>query len=450
MSSRLPATPDLRLFLKQTDAASVKLTKLGWLALTVVWDQIVYTLISSVFRESKFLNLRQLYKFSFSFNCIYCLFSGILMPNFALQQVFAAKKSELAVHDRQNLALYLVAGLKFNFIVLILSAANFKVLQPILVQRVFSVYTRWKSRRKARAHHSHLPQNNIFAQLQQLKLKAESAQIRQQHENSALIYSLSFTVNCLVSISFYGLLVPSVVFYILPALMCSFLLDFFRFRRISKNSLQATIRQLRQKYSEAIRKKSRTAEERIRGGSESFRSKADWVDKLLLLKRDKYCRIQQIPSTIFINFLMVLVVMVLPSCLVGYFGMAKRFESFLSEKPSQLQSPKLLETINRFVFYSYHRIQNLFFRDSQNKSFVEMLVVNLNELITSTLDSIRNSFWIQQLILFYFIYIFVFRFFFNSHSFLKRTQSKIWNSKEIINGQLAGESLRALNPAYWI
>ena len=424
---------------------SLKLQKMGWLLLVVFWDQVVYTLINMIFQKSKFLNLQKLYKYLYTFNCIYCLFSGILMPNFALQQAFANKRDKLVSQDSIHLATYLVDGIKFNFIILIFSAANFKLFQPFLLQQGKSFFNRLKAKKRGQAKHRNLTSENIFVKLQMLKDRSELAQQLQENENSSLIFSLSFTTNCIISVSFYGLLIPSVVYYIFPAMISSFALDYYRFSQLPKQNLKKLIQNIRENYSDTIEEITPRKSKKVLNASKNNLTK-----KMFMLKRNKYCRVQKVPTTIFVNFLNVLTIMTLPSCLLGYFGMTIEFQSFLVPTKATPSMNAFFSKVYSFAFYSFRSVVNLFNKTPQENLFVFVVLRTIKDLVVNTLKSIQENLRLQILVGCYLVYLFFYRIWYSPEKFLSRTQSKIWEKNDIQKGKLTGESFRDLNPAYWM
>ena len=435
-----------RFYLSDVSLLSIKqpsMTIKAWhnlcLVATIIWDQIVYTLISVAFNKSKFVNLRRMYQFRFSFNCIYGLFSGILMPNLALQQVFMVKRKALMHLDKDLLIVYVISGFKLNCIILIISGAFFKIVQPFFVAMFTKIKKYFKTNKKQDTYH---PTNStLFSEVNQIKTRAIETQQKQIEENNSLIYSLSFANDCVISISFYGLLVPIVIFYILPAFLCSLIIDYYRFTTITKTNLILKIRQLKLKYAmKGFNKKIKISSNRNH----------QLARKLLLLKKQKFIRVQKIPNTIFVNFLTVLIIMTLPFSLFGYYGLAKQFEIFLSIRTQSKGAHKIIKNIGKMSHFISKNIYHSLLLNKKDRLFLFVMIDNINMLISTTIESIRVRPKVQLIIIFYILFIIVYRFFYKSESFINRTQNRVWKNKKDFQGSYIGNSFKEINPAYWI
>jgi hypothetical protein len=384
------------------------------------------------------------------------------MPNFALQQAFTNKRKGLVSFDSAKLAEYLVGGLKFNFLILVVSAANFKVFQPLLLKRTKSILTAIKTRFKGGpgdykgeiSNNESNQSNGIFTQLQKLKEKSEHVQRIQQNENEALIFSLSFTTNCIISVSFYGLLTPTVVFYVFPALAGSFALDYYRFSKISKDSLASMINQIRKDYTSTIhsqtQRNSNPTDPQHIDFHPSKSKNPKLTKRLFMLKKNKYCRRQRVPATIFVHFLTVLVVMTFPSCLLGYYGLSRQFQDSLILNNGKYQLPNFAKKIYSFSFYTVRSVMSWFSESSHESVFFVVMLRNIRQLVASTFDSIVKTWRIQVALGCYLVVLCFYRIWFSSKVFLSRTQSKIWEKQALVSKSVVGDSFRELNPAYWL
>lgn len=438
-------------FLSEEKSFSFKLEKTVWILIIVIWEQIVYTVINMIFQKSKFLNLQRLYRYLYTFTCIYCLFSGILMPNFALRQAFSNKKEQLASEDTINLAAYLIDGVKMNFIILIFSAANYKLLQPILLRKGKEFIKYLKSRKHRHADFGNFSPENIFVRLQILKEQSEKTQQIQEFKNSTLIFSLCFTTSCIITVAFYGLLIPSVVYYILPAMIASFLLDYYRFKQTPKDELKTMIQNIRKRYMSTVEKIKPMSANQTLAEQMTVNKKVNFTKKMFLLKKNKYCRVQRVPTTIFINFLNVLTIMTMPSCLLGYYGMTIQFQIFMQghKKPHKVFF-SLFSKIFSNVFYSFKSVVSFFNQNPEDNLYIFGILRKILDLFLNTLKIIVKNPELQILCVCYLVFLVLYRAWFKPKTFLKRTQRKIWRKNDDHCGQLSGESFRKLNPAYWM
>lgn len=363
------------------------------------------------------------------------------MPNLALQQVFVSNKDFLKYEDSKKLKDYLLSGFKMNVITLLASAAIFKVFQPFIVKTVTLLYTMWKNRNKKEEKNK--TKTNIFTQMQEIKFRAEEKKLEQESRNDELIYSLTFTTNCLMSISFYGLIVPTIIFYIFPAVLCALIVDYFRFTSDTKHDLIENIKEIKQAYSEKEIPNSENNELM----ESRPKIKEDHLSKnLQLLKQNKYLNVQEVPKTIYLNFLSVLVLVTFPFSIIGFYGLTEQFEEFLLDYPDEANTALGLSFNSAFKKMI---TQNVLIKNS-NRPFLFVMIENLSVLATSTIKAISQKQKIQIIGISYIIFVIIFRKFFVSDKFINRMQNKIWKMKQSITGKFVGESYRKLNPAYWI
>ena len=124
-----------RQHLLKDDTTNIGYWKIANLICIIAWDNLAKTLIALLFSKSRFLNVSNLYKYTYTLYCIYNVYSGILMPNFAMQKAFQNKIGILKMEENQELAKYLIDGIYINFKILIFSATHFKILHPYLIQK---------------------------------------------------------------------------------------------------------------------------------------------------------------------------------------------------------------------------------------------------------------------------------------------------------------------------
>ena len=420
-----------------------------WLLLAIIWDQLVLTVISVRFNKSKFQNFTTLYNYNYTFYCIYCLLSITLMPNLALQQVFLVREDSLSNKDPKVLTSFLNKKFVGNVITLIFSAINFKICQPFLVNIATKLYAKWKQRNKKDIKKIDPNDRNILDEMLILKAQTKKKKNMQKTKNNSLIFSLTFATNCIVCISFYGLLVPEVIFIIFPCFLSFFILDYYKFTSISEENLIQKIGQLTKnklkKPNELDRYKRRKAIVSI--------PKNKLVQKLLELKKNKHTQKEKIPKTIYIHFILVLILVTFPFCIFGYYGLAKQFESYMIMNDDTFNDPEILNNINDFKFLKKTYFSNLkeMSDDTQeNDGFVELMTENMRMLMLTTVESIEYLPRLKFLVLFYALYIIIYRLFYQSETFLTRIENKIWKHKINKDEEIAGESYRDMNPAYWI
>ena len=179
------------------------------------------TFIALIFNKSRFLNISNQYKYTYSFYCIYGVFSGLLMPNFAMEKAFEFQTQNSSAEVKKEIAIYLIDGIYGTFNNLIFSAANYKILQPFIVMRlrkyarkIPKLIKNMRSGKKKELNPNKTeekPSNSfdLIAEMKRIKDHTRQMQEEQEKENDALVFGLSFMTNCFFNVCFYCLLYTS-------------------------------------------------------------------------------------------------------------------------------------------------------------------------------------------------------------------------------------------------
>lgn len=417
---------DISQQIDQEPGAYIGIMKIIWLISVIIWDNLAMTLTTMVFSKSRFLMVSSLYKFTYSFFCLYGVFSGILMPNFAMLKSFQKRLGDMEQDAAKELAIYLVDGLYMNFKMLIFSAVNFKIFQPFLVHRVgkfvFSIPTRlFGSKNKEKKEKNENAKFDLFSEITKLKNETKRLEEKQESENNSIIFGLSFFTNCWFNVCFYGLLTPSVFYYILPAYISFVTFDAARFRLKDRQALQRKRGELEAKEKAAGLKS---------GANQS--------------------EVQEVPWTIYINFLYMLLLGCFPLTLIGYFGLAKKFNKLMEVHNILLKS----NAKQSFFFHMYDKLFHLLDRFSKfvfNESAItvfETFLHNVRDICKTTLKTLSNDRMLLYALLVYVVVLILVSVFFKIERYVNRIQSRVWKNTKHLATELKGESFRNANPAY--
>lgn len=417
---------DISLKIDEEPGAYTGMMKTGWLISILIWDQLAMTLTTMVFSKSRFLVASSLYKYTYSFFCLYGVLSGILMPNFAMVKAFQKRFHGMEPEAARELAVYLVDGLYMNFKMLIFSAVNFKIFQPFLVHKVgkflFSLPSRiFKAKKKAKPAKTKTKKFDLFKEITNLKLETQKLVEKQESENNALIFGLSFFTNCWFNVCFYGLLTPSVFFYILPAYASLVLFDAARFRLKDKQELERKHKELKQKQTAAGLKNEASQHQ-----------------------------VQEVPWTIFVNFLYMLLVGCFPLTLLGYFGLAKKFNKLMIVQPILLKSsgrPSFFFHMYDTFFHTLERFSKFVFNDNAITVF-ETFLHNVRDIFKTTLKTLASDRLLLGALVCYVLILLLISVFFRIERYINRVQSRIWKNTKHLAVEFTGESFRNANPAY--
>ena len=371
-------------------APNTSIYKIIWLISTIIWDNMAMTLIALIFNKSRFLNISNQYKYTYSFYCIYGVFSGLLMPNFAMEKAFELLTRDSNDEVKKKIAIYLIDGLYSNFHNLIFSAANYKVLQPFVVQRLRK-YARKipkyiKNMRNGKKKEIPLPELpksenfDLISEMKRIKEQTSQMQVEQEKENDALVFGLSFMTNCFFNVCFYGLLTPSVFFYILPAYISFISFDWLKFKMKDESVIKKMKNVVKTSF-ENIQSISLTRSRKFSASKKPRKGIQATI---------KQYSVQEIPWTIYVNFLYMLLLGGFPLSLLGYFGLARRLAKFITVQPVLLMSAKSQSTFFS-VYDTYFKIIDQISKWIFNESaimMVETFTKNLKDLLKSTLITI--------------------------------------------------------------
>ena len=265
----------------------------------------------------------------------------------------------------------------------------------------------------------------------------------QDAENNSLIFGLSFITNCFFNVCFYGLLTPSVFYYITPA-YCSFIIfDWIRFRQKDKFESQKKVIRLRKSVNDLKSGESTSGLEN--------NTRAKKTLSKLNVKIDQHY-VNEIPWTIFITFLYMLLLGSFPLSMLGYFGLAKKFSKYLSYQSPLLKSnlrPSLFFVVFDKMFYWIDKLCNMIFKHTI-REIIQSLIHNIRDIFRSTLNTLANDKLLMGILILYFVVVIIVLYYFRVEKYVNRVQSKAWDRTKIIHKELAGQSFRISNPAYKI
>ena len=409
------------------------------------------TLIALIFNKSRFLNISNQYKFTYSFYCIYGVFSGLLMPNFAMEKAFELQTQNSDPTVKRDIAIYLIDGIYSNFHNLIFSAANYKILQPVIVQRlrkfarkIPKMVKNFRNKKKGETVQVDVPPSDKFdliSEMKRIKEETRKLQEAQEKENDALIFGLSFMTNCFFNVCFYGLLTPSVFFYILPA-YCSFIaFDWLKFKLENKMILS--------KINQTIRKSFKTIQKISLNRSKQFSSSKKPAKKGIQANIKTHS-VQEIPWTIYVNFLYMLLLGGFPLSLLGYFGLAKRLSKFLViHRPllKSVQSQSMFFHIYDWSFGLVDKLCILIFNESAIM-MVETFTKSLKDMIKTTLRTLIEDRYLLLGFVLYLAILVLIIVYFRIERYINRVQSRIWKNTKVLEENIGGDSFRKTNPAY--
>lgn len=414
-----------------------------WLVIVLIYDQVIYFLISFLFHKSKFLDFGNLYTLSYSFNIIYCMLSGIILPNFAMQNSFMEISSSISIKASKILANYLINGLYFNFITLIISAAQFKLIQPFVLKYLIEKLKKNSKKNKSNSF-------NFLGEFEKLKKLSTDLKTQERSQNTSFIFSLAFSTNCVFCVSFYGLLIPKVFVYILPAYFILILVDYYCTRKTNKSKdLKNILNQIKsfENSPDKIQKEFELYDSVLE--QKKIGQQLVNIFELNKIKR-KLSKIEQIPNTIYLNFVNILVFFSFPVILMGYFGMTSQFEYFLTYHESfyEQNTPSLIQRLHGYISKT---VKKLFIEEKimNIEEMFEGILKNIWSILKNTIIAIKSD---NYLIYAFYVYLSfcLFQFFFyRIETFQRRTRRSSKLNKSISNIS-HDKGYRNLNPAYQI
>ena len=433
---------------------NVAIYKILWTIGITIWDNVAMSLIAVVFNKSRFLNISNQYKYTYSFYCIYGVFSGLLMPNLAMEKAYEYRTKSLDPEVRRDLAVYLIDGLYSNFHSLIFSAANYKILQPVLVARLRKVARRLPKIIKIFRKKDNKPNAkdlqpvektdsgsfDLLSEMKRIKDETKRLQEEQEKENDALIFGLSFMTNCFFNVCYYGLLTPSVFFYILPSYIAFIGFDWVKFR------MQDHV--LMQKLKDSIKRSFKTIKSITVTRSRAFSSSKKAGTKVIKAQIKQHS-VQEVPWTIYVNFVYMLLLGGFPLTLLGYYGLAKRFSKFMTVPllKSAIQKKSLFFVAYDTMFLYIDKVSLLVFHENAIV-MVETFTKSLKEMVSETIHVLFDDKHLFVVFVLYLIVLVLVLNFFRIERYINRIQSRIWKRKKVLETDIVGEGFRDSNPAY--
>lgn len=377
---------DIGLFLGSYTSLWTSVFKNASLVITVIIDQIAFGVIEEQMKKERFLNHSRMHSFKMFFYSVYILISNIIVPNFAMKQAFLKYAENLDSIEKAKTLQYLLNSAFVVYYILIFGAINYKIIKPLIAKR-----------------------------------KVDEEKQKPFRVNEHINFNISFVINCIFYVSFYGTITPSIFVLLGVTLVLNFVYDLWFEMKLFWEK-------------KALRKKSDSnKQESI---DESFDENG----------------ISKLPATVFSSAVWILCVGVFLLAVVGFFGVTSDINAFLSltENPTlQSNSDGLFQNIEQ---------QQLLNTDGRGiRSFVsEMITSGFNNLwvgsvytFTTSLYYLMNDSLLRLGLGLYIIVLIVFKKFNNSERFLNRIQSRIWSGKEKVEEFIFfGKSYRELNPVY--
>jgi hypothetical protein len=289
---------------------------------------------------------------------------------------------------------------------------------------------------------------NLISEMKRIKDETYQMQMEQEKENDALVFGLSFMTNCFFNVCFYGLLTPSVFLYIMPAYICFIAFDYAKF----KMKDQSLMDKMNQSIKESFSNIQKISLNRSRQFSSSKKTNVRTIQAKV-----KQHSTQEIPWTIYVNFLYMLLLGGFPLSLLGYFGLAKRFSTFLTIQQPLLKSTTPGGSGFQYMFFNLYdqyfkiidRVSLWIFNESAI-IMVETFTKNIKEMLKTTLQTLLKDKYLLLGLFMYLLILILIIIFFRIERYINRVQSRIWRNTKVLETQISGESFRDTNPAYKI
>jgi hypothetical protein len=163
-------------------------------------DQVGYLLIEVFFYQTRFIKASQMFHYLLSYYSFFNLIAVIIVPNLAFKQAFNEVKPLISSLSAAALNKKYSSVILTNYFKLIFSALNFKLIKPILVNKL------------------------IFKRHKRVAV------------SSNIIFGISFLITSTFYVAFFGTINPAVFFLFALALVCLYFWDSRNFRRIKIES----------------------------------------------------------------------------------------------------------------------------------------------------------------------------------------------------------------------
>jgi hypothetical protein len=378
---------EIHIYIEHSTAVTDKLMKYLHLIMTVVVDQATFLLIDMFFSKRRFIKTTRRFIYTMTFSSFYILLSNIVVPNFALKKAFLDITPLMDFNERRKTLEHLVSSLYFNYYILIFSMVNFKILKPLLASRF-----------------------------------GKGAEV-QDFQN--VIFGISFIINSIFYVAFYGTVTPSVFVYFFITLVAVYLYEItMKYKaRFSKE--------------QAARKKT--------DAENLAEEKAEVVEE---------ARADKIPINTFSLALIILAVGTFLLACLGYYGLTVDVDYFLN-----MTEPKKHGFFASLFVYTKNAFDKFHDFLVEPLAFIPETSPNIFGMVKNTLFSIAieaaDKFFEDELLMFftilYALFVAVFIFLNHTERFLNRLQSRIWKIQKVVpSTEFHGKSYREINPAYAI
>ena len=378
---------EIHIYIEHSTKTVDKIMKYFHLIMTVVVDQVTFLLLDLFFSKRKFIKTTRRFIYTMTFSSFYILLSNIVVPNFALKKAFLDTTHLMDFNERRKTLEHLVSTLYFNYYILIFSMINFKILKPLLMTRI-----------------------------------SKGSEV---HDFQNIIFGISFIVNSIFYVAFYGTLTPSVFIYFFITLVAVYLYEIavkYRAKFIK---------------TQAARKKT--------DAENLAEEKAEIIEEE---------RAEKIPINTFSIALIILAVGTFLLACLGYYGLTIDVDYFLN-----LTEPKKHGFFASVFVYTKFALDKFHDFLLEPLAFVPQASPGIFGMVKNTLFGIAieaaDKFFEDELLMFftilYVLFVSVFAFLNHTERFLNRLQSRIWKIQKVVPAaEFHGKSYREINPAYAI
>lgn len=400
--------------LEQDKGISHMITQNFYVILTVVVDQVSFILIELFFNKSRFFKTSTMYKYTIYFSCFYMLLSDVVYPNFAMKKIFTSVSASLSLKKQQELLKQLIKSLYTNYGVVLFSGLNSKVVNPYIVNRFILKRT------------------------------------KKRNDNSMIVFGLSYLIVCVFNVAFFGTITPLIFVIFFVFVSCILILDYMTIMNQGASTcvMRPETRSMKLKMTEAFD-----------AGQFSEKKDLNFIDKpkmtieeLLSIEPAVKNDDENLPITLFVNAVLILIVGIFLLSYLGYFGITKDFVDVLNKE----HEPPL-HWFWKAVYHGKSVIRKIhsFIDDSVNplpsftKDILNTIISTLYNILKRTLIVLIEDSYFFVYCVIYAISTLGFFIFYNNQRFINRMQNRIWaKQKTIENVEFKGLTYREANPAY--
>lgn len=355
-------------------------------------DQLGYLLIEVFFYQARFVKASQMFHYSLTYYSFFNLIAIIIIPNLALKQAFTdfrllTKTLSVAVLNKKYASVIFS-----NYLKLVFSALNFKLVKPFLINRLI--------------------------------LKRH----KRTGESSNIIFGISFLITSTFYVAFFGTINPSVFVLFTIALVCLYFWDCRLFRKMKTDSCESK--------------------------TKKYQVLNDETTGLPILKRYDLVKLPVTIFSTALNILVVGTLIV--SCFgyygIGFeIDQAQQKKHNFFSKIKNFFVPKNKsgdrKTTGSFLSYLELLWTGRIFKKPQAIEIKPDIFIIFWNILAQLYSDVRLLIVLGV----YLVYVAVYFHFNNNDSFINRVQKNIWKrQKRVENVNFEGKSFRDANPAYEI